>query len=63
MLTFLIIAVLWILFMASVYFNIHGIILCFRKKWYIGVAALIVPGFATIVSVASLVFKKDLLSL
>lgn len=45
----------------SISAKIHGVILCFKKKWYLGVAALLVPFFAEIVSVAKIVFKKDLL--
>lgn len=45
----------------SITAKIHGVVLCFRKKWYLGVAALMVPFFAEIVSVAKVVFKKDLL--
>lgn len=47
--------------MAVLAAKIHGIILSFQKKWYTGVVALIVPGFAVVVSVAKVVFKKDLL--
>lgn len=40
----------------------YGIILCFEKKWYIGVVAILVPFFGEIVAVAKLAFKKDLLT-
>jgi hypothetical protein len=42
-------------------FHIHGIILSFKKKWYIGLAALTIPWFALIISIAKVFFKKDLL--
>lgn len=42
--------------------RVYGIVLSFKKKWYIGVAALVVPLFAEIVAIAKLVFKKDLLA-
>jgi hypothetical protein len=41
--------------------NLYGVILCFKAKWYIGVASLLVPGFATIVGTAKLIFRKNLL--
>lgn len=41
--------------------NLYGYYLCFAKKWYIGAVALFIPGFALIIGIAKLVFKKDLL--
>lgn len=45
---------------ASLAVSIYGIYTAFLKKWYIGVAALLVPGFAMVVGIAKL-FKKDIL--
>lgn len=52
---------LLIYFVVSTILHIHGIVISFQKKWYLGLAAILVPGFATIVSIAKLVFKKDIL--
>ena len=41
--------------------HFYGIILCFRRKWYIGLASIVVPLFATIIGGARLFFKRDLL--
>ena len=46
--------------LAWILITIYGIYLCFCKKWYIGIAALLVPGFATIVGWFKF-FKKDIL--
>lgn len=40
--------------------SFYGIYLCFIKRWYYGVAALVVPGFAAIIAIFKL-FKKDIL--
>lgn len=40
--------------------KIYGVILSFKKKWYIGAVAIIVPGFAEVIAIAKLL-KKDLL--
>lgn len=40
--------------------QIYGTYVSFCKKWYIGLAALVFPGFAVVVGAAKL-FKKDLL--
>ena len=48
------------LVLASVALQIYGTYLCFVKKWYMGVVALIVPAFAMVVGVFKL-FKKDIL--
>lgn len=42
--------------------NIYGIYLCFKKKWYVGVAGLLVPWFAFVIGTAKYFFKKDLLA-
>lgn len=47
-------------FLGSVAITIHGIILCFRKSWVAGLASLVVPIFAQVVSLAQLC-GKDLL--
>lgn len=49
------------LFVAYAGTAIYGVYLSFKKKWYIGVASLIVPGFALVVGVYKLITKKDLL--
>jgi hypothetical protein len=59
-------SILFILFLflsciCSVAFQIYGTVVCFRKKWYMGLAALAVPGFSLVIGVAKLFFKKDLL--
>jgi hypothetical protein len=43
------------------YVRLYGIYLSFKKKWYIGTAALVVPFFADVVGIAKILFKKDLL--
>ena len=54
-----------ILFCTSIFafiaLKIYGVVLCFRKKWYIGCAAIVVPLFPEIVAGAKLLLKKDLL--
>lgn len=42
--------------------KVYGVVLSFQKKWYIGVAALLVPFFAEIIALSKLLFKKDLLA-
>lgn len=39
---------------------VYGIVLCFQKKWYVGLAALSVPLFAQVIAVGKLC-GKDLL--
>jgi hypothetical protein len=41
--------------------TVYGAILAFRKKWYIGLATLVVPFFATVLGISKFFFKKDLL--
>jgi hypothetical protein len=41
--------------------QLYGIYTCFMKKWYLGAAALLIPGFALVIG-AFKFFKKDLLS-
>lgn len=41
--------------------HFYGIILCFRKKWYIGLASIVVPLFATVIGGTKLLFKRDIL--
>jgi hypothetical protein len=55
-------AFLTVLFLGLLALKIYGVVIAFRKKWYFGVLALIVPFFADIIAVAKLVFKKDLLA-
>lgn len=43
------------------YLHIYGIVLGFKRRWYFGVVALMVPWFAVIVAGAKFFFKKDLL--
>jgi hypothetical protein len=57
-LLFLIIIALW-LTLAGL--SVYGMILSFKKKWYIGLAAIVVPLFAFVIGTAKVVFKKDLL--
>ena len=42
-------------------FCLSGIYQSFKKAWYLGITALLVPGFATVLGLAKLLFKKDLL--
>jgi hypothetical protein len=42
--------------------NIYGLILCFKKKWYVGLAGLVFPLFALLVGISQAIFKKDLLA-
>ena len=55
----LLLAVLASIFMFCM--HIHGIVLSFKKKWYLGVVSLVIPWFAVIVSAAKLFFKRDIL--
>lgn len=48
------------LFIATVGLQFYGLYKCFKKKWYIGLAGLVVPMFALVVGTAAL-FDKDLL--
>lgn len=48
------------LVMASIVAQVYGVVLSFRKKWYVGLAALAVPAFALVVGGAKLL-GKDLL--
>jgi hypothetical protein len=50
------------LVVASFILQAYGTVLCFKKKWYMGLAALAVPGFALVVGAAKAFFKKDLLT-
>lgn len=44
------------------YFQIVGIIVGFKKAWYIGLIALLVPIFALVIGVAKKVFGTDILN-
>jgi len=53
---------LWIAFCLALFaLKIYGAVVAFKKKWYFGLMALVVPFFGEIVGVAKLVFKKDIL--
>lgn len=41
--------------------TVYGIYICFKKSWALGLAGILVPGFAFVVGVAKL-FKKDVLA-
>jgi len=41
--------------------HIYGAILGFRKKWYIGLAALVFSGFGLVLGISKVFFKKDLI--
>jgi hypothetical protein len=41
--------------------HLYGAYLGFQKKWYIGLAALLVGGFGVIIGAAKLFFNKDLI--
>lgn len=51
-----------LLVILDIVLHLHGIMLAFKKKWYIGVIAIVVPFFALIVSLAKILFKKDILA-
>lgn len=53
---------LFMAYLIVVALQIYGIYLSFRKKWYIGVAALAVPGFGLVVGTLKFFFKKDILA-
>lgn len=59
---FLISTFIFTFFVLAIAAKIHGVVLSFKKKWYIGVLALVVPLFAEIVSVVKVVLDKDLLA-
>lgn len=42
--------------------SIYGVVLSFKKVWYVGLAALVFPLFGLTVGIAKLIFKKDLLN-
>lgn len=46
---------------ASFLLQLYGAYEAFKKKWYLGAVALLIPGFALVVGAAKLFFKKDLL--
>lgn len=50
-----------LLFILSMLTQVYGLYVSFCKKWYFGVAALLVPGFAFIVGIFK-IFKKDILA-
>lgn len=58
---YIFIALLLLYWILSTILHIYGIVHCFKKKWYLGAAALLIPGFAWVIAIAKLVFKKDLL--
>ena len=60
--TLLVLAVFAALWLSSAALHIYGIVLSFQKKWYIGLASLVVPLFALVIGVAKFFFKKDLLN-
>ncbi len=41
--------------------QVYGTVLCFKKSWVCGLAALVVPMFAVVVAIAK-IFNKDLLN-
>jgi len=42
--------------------GLYGITIAFKKKWYLGLAAIIIPGFALTLGVFKFFFKRDLLA-
>lgn len=59
----ILVVLLFLALMASnIYIHLVGIVASFKKAWYVGVAALLVPGFALVIGLAKTLFKKDLLA-
>lgn len=56
----ILIGALVLLFIFTVGLQFYGLYKCFKKRWYIGLAGLVVPLFALIVGTAAL-FNKDIL--
>ena len=52
---------LFVAWMGFMFVQLYGTYLAFKKKWYMGVVALLVPGFSLVVGAAKLLFKKDIL--
>ena len=52
---------LYLLLAVDIALKIYGAYQAFKKKWYFGVAALLVPGFGLVVGCAKFFFKKDIL--
>ena len=50
-----------VLLVVSLIISLYGIYICFKAKWYIGAASLLLPGFAFTVGFLKLIFKVDLL--
>jgi lysylphosphatidylglycerol synthetase-like protein (DUF2156 family) len=48
---------------ASLALHVYGIVLSFRKAWYIGLISILVPFFALIVGAAKLFFRTDILEI
>ena len=57
-LTVIALALLWGI---STLIHVYGIYVSFLKKWYLGAAALLIPGFALVVGLFK-IFKKDILT-
>lgn len=51
-----------VVFIAGLYFQIVGIIAGFRKAWYVGLVAIVIPAFAVVIGVAKKVFGKNILN-
>lgn len=47
-------------FLVSLALQVYGMYLSFKKKWYIGLASVLVPGFALVVGAMKFFMKKDL---
>jgi hypothetical protein len=60
---FLISGIVLAVALAAFLFLLHwyGVYVCFKKKWYMGLAAVVVPMFALFVGAAKFIFKSDLL--
>jgi hypothetical protein len=50
------------LWAAGALLQVYGIYTSFIKKWYFGVAALVIPGFALVVGAFKFFGKKDILT-
>jgi len=42
--------------------SLYGIVLAFKKAWYLGLLVLVVPGVGIVIGACKLFFKKDLLN-
>lgn len=55
-------AVVLLLTVLGIALQVYGIYLGFKKAWYVGAIAIVIPLFALVVGTSKAVFDKDLLA-